>query len=199
MSYGLVPYLVNYDQLRAFWGSRNAPEVEHIKSVWKSQIAENADVYAHMIQNGAPSLGRALDEICMGQIDKPQFASQYAYALEILCAQLGQKAANQSLSPVEERWLQSTIDPIFHRWGLGMTFSTRMLTKGAWPIPIPASLGIPYGGSIAPDDLEQALMVMRNGTPPQGIDRRAIMVLGEIRGWLEGASARRGGLVCFYY
>src|SRR5581483_5961180 len=124
MSQGIIPYLVAWDQLRAFWGSHNAPEVERIKTVWKAQIHENADVFAHQIQNGAPTLARALDEICMGQVQSPQFASQYAYALEILCAQLGQKTSNQFVQAIEERWLQSTIDPVLQRWGLGMTFTT---------------------------------------------------------------------------
>jgi hypothetical protein len=199
MANALIPYLVNYDLLRGFWGSRNAPEVERIKTVWKSQIAENADVFAHLVQNGAPTLGRALDEICFGQLSRPQFPSQYAYALEILCASFGQKVSNQFFSPVEETWLQAKVDPVLQRWGLGMVFTTRMLTSGVWPLAIPQSTGFPFGGSIAPDELEQALMVMRNGTPPQGLDRQTVMVLGEIRGWLEAAAARRAGLVTFYY
>jgi len=199
MSQGIVPYLVAWDPLRAFWGSRNAPEVERIKTVWKSQVNDNAEVFAHLIQNGAPNLARALDDICMGQVSKPEFPSQYAYALEILCATFGQKAGNQFVQAIEERWLQANIDPVLQRWGLGMTFTTKMLTHGSWPLPIPPSKGFPFGGSIAPDDLEQAVMVMRNGSPPSGISRETVMVHGEIRGWLETAAARGGGLVCFYY
>src|SRR5579862_6591274 len=102
MANALIPYLVNYELLRGFWGSRNAPEVERIKTVWKTQIKDNADVFAHVVSNGGPTLGRALDEICMGQLERPQFASQYAYALEILCASFGQKVPSQSVAAVEE-------------------------------------------------------------------------------------------------
>ncbi len=199
MAESLIPYVVDWNAVRGFFGSRNAPEVERIKSVWKSQIVDNADVFAYLIQNGAPSLGRALDELCMGAPQKPEFASQYVYAFEILCAVYGNKQPNQSVTNVDEAWLQSSLDPVFRAWGLGMVFTSRQLIHGAWPIAIPRPSGLPKGGAIAPDELEYAVMVMRNASPPARLDPRVIAALGEIRGWLETASARSGGLVCFYY
>jgi hypothetical protein len=195
----LIPYVVPWDPLRAFFGGRDVPELERIKNIWKTQIAENADVYGYMIQNGAPTLGQALDHLCAGDVRKPEFASQYAWALEVLCAHIGQKHPNASVTRVEESWLAQTIDPVFRGWGLGMVFTTKMLIHGAWPLHIPQPTGTPYGGSVSPDEVEHALMVMRSATPPGRLDLRAVQVLGEIRGWLEAAAARHAGLVCFYY
>jgi hypothetical protein len=199
MSESLIPYAVAWQPLREFWGSRNVPEVERIKNVWKTQIAENADIYSYMIQNGAPTLAQALDQLCAGQIQRPDFPSQYAYALEILCVQFGTKLPNAAFSPVEETWLEQKIDPVLKRWGLSMTFTISMLTHGAWPLPIPAARGVPFGGALGPDELEHALMVMRSASPPAQLDRQTMQALGDIRGWLETASSRRAGLVCFYY
>ncbi len=195
----LIPYVVAWEPLRKFWGSRDVEQVEHTKSVWKTQIQENGDIYSFIVQNGGPTLAQALDQICLGYIETPQFASQYAYALEILCAQHGQKLPNQALANVDEPWIESTIDPIFRRWGMGMIFTMQHLLHGAWPLAIPKPQGFPFGGSIGPDEIEQALMTLRNANPPSGVDRRTIGVLGEVRGWLETAGSRRAGLVCFYY
>lgn len=193
---GIVPYLVSLDELRAFAGSKDTAKLQRIESLFKQEIAENGDLYRQAIADGAPSLKQALAAICNGE---PMHGggAQYVYALEILCAHFGGPLRNASVYPVEEQWLLRTIDPVFDAWKLGDVLDFRRLIYGVWPIKLPHA-EFPRGGTVEAKDVERALGIMRSGPPPR-VDKDTIGVIGDVRGWLEAASGRKAGLVCFYY
>jgi hypothetical protein len=198
---GIIPYVVQIDPLRKFFGSMNVPELEKIKSANKTYITEQDEIFRWLIDGGAPPLNQALDHICAGDIRRPQFASQYAYALELLCAHFGQPQPNQHTNPIDADWFISSMEQVLRAWGLGTVLHAEAILRGVWPLPIPRnnSKEPPTGGTIMPDEIEHAIMAMRNGSIPGNLDPRAIPMLGELRGWFEAAAAARGALVCFYY
>jgi|GEM_PF-2815739 len=195
---GIVPYAVRLESLRSFFGSKNVPELEKIKSLNKQYLADYQNDQASAIAAGAPSLGHALDHLCVGEIRKPDHPTPYAWALELLCAHFGQKQANRFTESVDDHWLVRHLDPVFKGWGLGTVLSTATFLRGQWPLPIPAPRGLPTGGALTSDEIEHALMAMKNGAVPK-VDQQVISVLGDLRGWFESASASSSGLVCFYY
>jgi hypothetical protein len=184
MSAALVPYLVPLDELRAFCGSRDAARCMKLETLFKHELAEE------------PGTDVALRHLCMGEPLRGAPAS-YVWALEILCAHVGQKLPNQAVGAFGDEWLLRVVDPIFDAWGVGDFFKLKRLVYGTWPAKLPHA-EFPRGGALEPDDLVRALEVMRRGALPR-FDREVIGIIGEVRGWLEAAAARRAGLVAFYY
>ena len=193
---GIVPYLVPLDQLRAFAGSKDVALVQRMQTLFKGEIAENASINRQAIADGAPSLFDCLMNIAMGQPLKG-FGAQYVYALELLCAHFGGKLRNTAMYPVDDDWLMRVVDPIFEAWKLGDWLSFKKLTYGYWPYKLPHA-DFPRGGTIEADAVGHALGVMRAGALPK-FDKEVVGLIGEVRGWLEAAVARKAGLVCFYY
>jgi hypothetical protein len=193
---GLVPYLVSLDELRAFAGSKDLARAQKIESLFKNEIAENSSLNRQAIIDGAPTLGQALAKIAAGETLRG-FGAQYVYALELLCAHFGQKLRNSSVYPVDDDWLMRVVDPIFDAWKLGEWLSFKRLVYGAWPVKLPHA-EFPRGGTLEAQEVERALGVMRAGALPR-FDKEVVMLIGEVRGWLEAAVARHAGLVCFYY
>jgi hypothetical protein len=196
---GLVPYVVPLEELRAFAGSKDMARVQKMATLYKGEVSENASINRQAIADGAPNLLDALTQITNGTAMKggPGSGPQYVYALELLCANMGQKVRNASVYPVDDEWLMRVVDPIFDGWKLGEWLSFKKLIYGAWPIKLPHA-EFPRGGCIEAGDLERALGVMRAGALPR-FDKDVVQLIGEVRGWLETAVPRKLGLVCFYY
>ncbi|HEX9104502.1 MAG TPA: hypothetical protein VF997_19960 [Polyangia bacterium] len=181
---GLVPYLVPFEPLRAFAGSRDPNACMKIESLFKRELADE------------PGSDGALRRICMGEPAAGDGAP-YVWALEILCAHFGQKLPNASVANADDEWLMRVVDPVFDAWRVGDFVKIKRLVYGTWPIKIPHAES-PRGGAIDAGDLARALDVMRKGALPK-FDREIIAVIGEVRGWLEACVARNAGLVGFYY
>jgi hypothetical protein len=181
---GLVPYLVPFDQLRAFAGSRDPNACMKIETLFKRELADE------------PGTDGALRRICMGEPATGN-GTPYVWALEILCAHFGQKLPNASVANADDEWLMRVVDPVFDAWRIGDFVKVKRLVYGAWPIKIPHA-ELPRGGAIEAADLARALDVMRKGALPK-FDREIISVIGDMRGWLEACVARNAGLVAFYY
>ncbi len=181
---GLVPYLVPFEPLRAFAGSRAPNACMKIESLFKRELADE------------PGTDGALRRICMGEPAAGN-GTPYVWALEILCAHFGQKLPNAAVADVDDEWLLRVVDPVFDGWRVGDFVKLKRLVYGSWPIKIPHAES-PRGGAIEHGDLVRALEVMRRGALPK-FDREVIAVIGEVRGWLEACAARNAGLVAFYY
>jgi hypothetical protein len=181
---GLVPYLVPFDQLRAFASSRDPNACMKIETLFKRELADE------------PGTDGALRRICMGVANSGD-GTPFVWALEILCAHFGQKLPNASVANADDEWLMRVVDPVFDAWRVGDFVKLKRLVYGNWPIKIPHA-EFPRGGSIDAPDLARALDVIRRGALPK-FDREVITVIGEMRGWLEACVARNAGLVAFYY
>jgi hypothetical protein len=198
MSAGIVPYSVPLEPVRAFFGGGDASLCMKLETLFRREIADNGSLHRQAIADGAPALDVALRQLCSGTPQARGFgASQYVYALELLCAHFGQKLRNQEVFPVDDEWLLRMVDPVFDGWGVGDFVKFQKLVYGRWPIKIPHA-EFPRGGAIDADDLDRALAVMRRGALPK-FDQGIVGVIGDVRGWLEAATQKRQGLVCFYY
>jgi hypothetical protein len=181
---GLVPYLVSFEQLRAFAGSKDPNACMKIETLFKRELADE------------PGTDAALRRICMGEAATGN-GTPYVWALEILCAHFGQKLPNASVANADDEWLMRVVDPVFDAWRLGDFVKMKRLVYGTWSIKIPHAES-PRGGAIDAAELARALDVMRKGALPK-FDREIIAVIGDVRGWLEACVARSAGLVAFYY
>jgi len=187
---GLVPYLVPFEALRAFAGSKDPNACMKIETMWKREIAEE------------PGVEGALRRICMGggaggSGGGGEDGAAYVWALEILCAHFGQKLPNAAVAAADDEWLMRVVDPVFDAWHIGDFVKMKRLVYGSWPVKIPHAES-PRGGSVTAEDVGKALEVMRKGALPR-FDREVIQVVGDVRGWLEACAARGAGLVAFYY
>jgi len=86
---GLVPYLVPFDALRAFAGSRDPNACMKIEGLFKRELADE------------PGAAGALRRLCMGEPPSGDGAP-YVWALEILCAHFGQKLPNASVATIDD-------------------------------------------------------------------------------------------------
>jgi len=193
---GIVPYAVSLAELRAFVGSKDTAQLLKIDMLFKAEIADNASINRQAIADGAPTLSQALVRMCMGEALKG-FGAQYVYALELLCAHFGTKLRNSSVYPSDDDWLMRVVDPIFDAWKLSEVLTIKRLVYGNWPVKLPYA-EFPRGGMLEADDVQRALGVMRGGALPK-FDKEIVGIVGEVRGWLEAAAARKAGIVCFYY
>ena len=197
MAAGLVPYSVSLNALRGFVGSRDPVACQKLETLFKREIADNASLQRQAIADGAPTLDVALRHLCMGDVATRGFGAQYIYALELLCAHFGNKLRNSAVYPADDEWLMRMVDPVFDAWGLGDFVKLKSLIYGRWPVKVPHA-DFPRGGTLEADAVARGIDVMRRGALPR-FDREIIGVIGEVRGWLEAASASQSGVVCFYY
>ncbi len=198
MHHGLVPYLVPLDSVKAFWGCHQPAMVARIAERFRQEMQDNEVVHRQEIAAGAPTLAAALEELSSGQASAVGHGFQYASALELLCAHYGELLPNDPVYPIERTWLKRELDPIFQRWNIAHLISAERMIGGAWPLPIPSPQDLPAGGTIELSTILEIVAVMRN-TPPPELRGNAIPVIGQMRQWLETASARQLSIVFFYY
>lgn len=210
MSYSLVPYLVDLEQLRRAIGCKSEALLAEV-------IAGNPDVLRDEESDDEElSLTQALRHLVMGEPPEAGSAHQYGYALMELCRHLGEE--------LPERDLWESI----HSDVLEATGADELLSRTGPPAPLPKIDNFPYIGHL--EAAQIAALVDRLGegrlisAAPSGrkprrsfrswligkllsrITRREPMTAEEVRecldeyeGWLRQAAAKKKSLVFFYY
>ncbi|MGV3719289.1 MAG: DUF7691 family protein [Actinomycetota bacterium] len=210
MSYSLVPYLVDLEQLRQAVGGKN-------EALLAAVIAGNPDA----LQDAEPddeelSLAQALRHLVMGEPLDAGSAHQYGYALMELCRHLGEE--------LPERDLWESI----HSNVLESTGADELLSRTGAPVPLPKIDDFPYIGHLEAAQISALVDRLGGGrlisASPTGrkprrsfrswligkllsrITRRGPMTAEEVRecldeyeGWLRAAAAKKKSLVFFYH
>jgi hypothetical protein len=186
MSYEVNAYLVELERLRATYGSHDQALVQDIQTACANRIA------FHDEWDGHRALVQALQEIIDGEVNHPDHAYQYAYALELLCRYLGETLPNVEfvgLRPAGIAFIQRL---------RGLDFARR-------PLPIP-ELPVPGDGpDIGYFTSREANRFLADPTIPgrEGADAYdqawEVAVQEQYRTWLRAAVDRQMDVVIFLY
>jgi hypothetical protein len=210
MSYSLIPYVVDLDQLRNAVGSKD-------EALISALIAGDPERFQDEDPDDEEiSLGKALRQLIMGEPLDAGSAHQYGYALKELCGHLGEEVA--------ERDLWESI----HWEVLESTGADELLNQSGSPVPLPRIESFPNIGHLRAADVTALVAKLGSGhlstAAPSGrkprrslrsrlvgmllsrIVRREPMsaedvreCLDEYEGWLRKAAAERKSLVFFYH
>lgn len=209
MSYNLVPFLVDLDQLRGAIGSKDTTLLAALQRA-------NPDAFQYDEDDEGISLGQALKHLVMGERPDPASAHQYGYALMELCGHLGEEVA--------ERDLWSSI-----RWEvLESTGADQLLSQTGPPVPLLPMDDFPVMGHLQAAEIAALVAKLGNGRVTtaapsgrkprrslrsrligwlfSGLTRREPMTAEDVRecleeyeGWLREAAAKHKSLVFFYH
>jgi len=213
MSYTLVPYLVDLDELRRVVGSGDAALLERARERAPDTFAEPE----RDEDDEEVSVGTALRHLVMGEPPQADSAHQYGYALEHLCAVLGRG--------LDAGWWEAIRWPVLDATGM-----SEVLDSGP-PVPLPKIADFPRIGFLEPPAIA-ALAARAAAGPlasiaPSGkrrkpsIQQRLLLgvvgavfrlpsrepltpeelrdCLDEAAAWLREATGTGKGLVFFYY
>jgi hypothetical protein len=193
--HGLVAFAVRLEQLAAFWGCRDASELERLQSLTRRPGSESA-----VPPEGEPPLPleQALAELCRGELSRPETPRPYVLALKHLCEHLGAQLPGPTAAQLALDELRSLLDPVMAAAGFGERATDEVLLGAGWPLPIPEDGSLPRGGTLRQESIQSLLGALRNAPVPAGTSLQSVKLLGDVRGWLEMAATQQAGLVCFY-
>ena len=184
MSYSLVPYFVDLDQLRRVVGSKDETLIAAVHASDPARFddagGENDDGYGEEL-----SLGAALSQLVMGEKLNKSHAHQYGYALERVCEHVGQRLTCNLWCGVRWAAMEDTgVDAI--------------LTRSGPPVKLPPIPDFPTIGYL--DRQEVRAMVEQMGEEGLGHEDAELReLLKEFEGWLREAAGSGKDLILFYY
>ncbi len=211
MSYSLVPYLVDLNDLRRAIGSKDTELLEAVIQGDPDRFPpDDLDE-----SDGEVSGCRALRDLVMGTVPEAGSGHPYGYALERLCDHLGRR-------------LDADMWESIHWEVLEDTGFEAVLSGSGSPVPLPPIDDFPTIGHLTPEQVQEIVRNMRGGrlktAAPDGrkprpslkswlvrrlmsrITRRGKLsdedlreLLDEYEGWLRKAAATHQALVFFYY
>lgn len=210
MSYSLMPYAINLDQLRNAVGSKDEALLAEIQEANPEAFAEDDH------DEDEISVGRALRDLIMGHPPVAASAHQYGYALKVLVEHLGEWLPSDMWESITWRVLQTT--------GMG-----DLLQDSGTPVPLPKmDDGFPAIGHLTADRVKELASKLQ-GTPPKTVDltgkkkRRTfgqwavdkviekithrsmpgdddlVECMEEYAGWLRDAAGKGKAIVFFYH
>jgi hypothetical protein len=208
MSYTLVPYAIDLEELRGAVGSKDEALLASIREGWTEDVDEEER------EEGKVTADRALNDLIMGTPRGEEAGYQYGYALERLCEHLGERLAADYWESITWRVLQGT--------GMG-----DLLHESGPPVPLPKIDDFPTTGHLTADRVRE-LAARLGEKPPTSValsgkkkrrsfqewlvgkvlekitrrpmprDEDLVECMEEYAGWLREAAAKGKGIVFFY-
>jgi len=184
MSYSLVPYAIDLEQLRAAVGSRNASLKKEVYTACAERIEEDADDLED--DDEALTLKAAIGELIDGQLSDEDSAHQYGYALEALCQSLGQSLDVDLWCGV--RWA-----------AMEVTGLDESIMAAGPPVDLPDLSGdFPTIGHLDANAVAAAVDKL-DAAPSKHDDPDAQELFAEYETWLRTAHKAGKAIVFFYY
>jgi hypothetical protein len=205
MSYGITPYVVPLAALQAAFGSRSeqllaavragrADAFREIEAALREETSSATQAPTEA-DAGPPSIEQALTEIVEGSVSRPDHAAAYGHALELCCAELGERQPSLQLSTTRTDLLDE-LDLLLARHQSPLR--TARLLDGPIPVPVPRPAAFPGISMLEGAEVAAALSAL-GAIDATGVDPAVADALARIRGWLEACASERGRvLVCFF-
>jgi hypothetical protein len=183
MSYSLVPYAIDLEQLRAAVGSRNASLKQEVCAANAERIEEDAE---DLEDDESLTLKAAVSELIDGEFSDEDSAHQYGYALEALCSHLGQSLDVNLWCGV--------------RWeAMDVTGLDDVIIDSGPPVDLPDLTGnFPTIGHLDAKAVAAAVGQL-DASPSKHDDSDAQALLAEYETWLRTTHQAGKGIVFFYY
>lgn len=187
MSYGFTAYRVSITKLAKFGAGGAA--LERLVDAASETIEEHDEWFEDEIGAGAPSLEQALRQLVAGTPAQGHgFA--YAYALEVLCAYVGEQLAATCSAQSDE------LDAALVAAGVTYPVTAHLLDFDP-PLPIPEPDGFPAVTTVVAGECEVAAAAWEAAMPALSEDQR--LLASEYVAWFRACTAPGDSLVLFYY
>jgi hypothetical protein len=174
MSYVLTPYLVDLNKVQQAFGSRDEALVATLIKGSPQQADEEAETLK----------AKVLRDLIMGEASDPELAEEYGFALEMLCAHVGEVIPPNAWCGV--RWAA------VNKAGLAP-----LLTQVGPPVPLPRRGDYPTVGHLTADQVA-AKVAELGDTHLTSDDQDMQELLQEYEGWLRQAALKGKAIVLFY-
>ncbi len=194
MGYPFSAYAVDLKKLAAAAGSKDKKLEAALAKKHAMHFEDNAESFEDEIEEGAPTLAKAVGEIIAGTAPKKsKHGFQYGYALELLTMHFGTRIDEDELglgcSEAIDPFLKKAKRPDFEK-----------LTKeGVFPFPIPPPSDFPGIGTMNAKDIAACIAALDAIAPLTKDDDDATEVADALRSWCKKATKKKCGMVWFYY
>lgn len=192
MSYGTMVYSVDFDKLRAIFGSGDNGTRRAISGRFKRDIYRLNDDFDWSNERGEASVFEALRHMIMGgEPVEGLEGAMYGYGYKFIVEFFGRFMPNSCFYPCNSSHQSSEIQPQLDAHGVKLSLFSLSFggaVGGSFPMPD----DFPGFGYWSPEAVASAHEIMKD---LDGLSDE----LAEIRGWLSHASAEGHGLVGFYH
>ncbi|MBX9624802.1 MAG: hypothetical protein K2X82_13435 [Gemmataceae bacterium] len=199
MSYGMMPFAVDFHKLRGWIGSGNAALLDEFRGGWTDLFAE-IDELDDPDEPGLPSAD-ALRHLILGEPFDPDYGFKYAYLLKQLAWEAGDHLPNLHWGGVDTTWIYGTFDPALAAAGVpakSFGVATHLLYRGA-TVPIPDPYDFPLMGYLLPEEAPAVAAALAGIDPERFRPIDGHEQFHALRGWLETCRTSGRGLMTFYH
>jgi hypothetical protein len=192
MSYGLMVYAVNIEQLQAVCGGGDMALYAQIVERFGAEMGEQDRQFGHQIYHQSdPSMAAGLRQLLLTGRGNAFDGYIYGYALEYIVRFLGKRLNNQLFYPCEINFLSATIGNRLTGVQIDNLIFRGLLMDVTYPDDFPL-----YGHLTAAEVTTAAaqLQDVLADYADQDLDE-----LAWIAAWLQYAADRNQGLVGYYY
>jgi hypothetical protein len=195
MGYGLMVHAVDFALLKRVAGSRDKNRLEQLKNNARMQheIKEHNEYFSYSIDNGAPRLEKALEDIIMGTVPQERnygYAYGYAYLHLSECCR-GIHLSNSYWCPTPFSSIIE-VDEIYEKGGLSSRrVVSDLVLKGALIKGLPSPDDFPAMGYVLPEKVLEVNAEMEQldmNKLLEGHDRITQGAIQQVRDWYKEAA-----------
>jgi hypothetical protein len=203
MSYGIMAYAIDLDEIRAVIGSRSQQALE----TYEADFAHDAAAIDEFLEDHAeegegeplPTARDALRQLIMGEPMDERVGFAYAYCLKYLCDAHGEFLDNGAWYSVRTAFLEQVQNALDGAGVAPETISVARLTAGGSPIAIPDVEEWPGIGFLARDAIRGALDSLARVNPAEIADGHVRDSVKQLTEWLSICRDQNRDLICFYH
>lgn len=199
MSYSLLSYLVDLEELRRTCGSADAAMKADLRLRLDERCRDLDRQFDSEIQGGAPAIGTALEQLLDGTAPpRTEHGFAYVCALHLLCEHLGQALENEWFTDFHSSY-EEAVDEALASRGLAGVLSVGRFYTGEPPVPLPREMedgGIPSVGYLTPDQA-RAILGRSTENEAESSDFEVDEGVDQCLGWLTSAVESDRAMVSF--
>jgi hypothetical protein len=187
MSSAINVYAVSIERLKQVVGSRDRSAVDAIVADLEHFLSTIDDID----EDAEMTCAEAVAELVNGETSDDAPGYLYGYALEAICAHVGEELPNICPIAGASDWIEE-VDAVLKRKGIPVRLSG--LVFGGSPVPIPEPDDYPSIGKWPAAEVPGALKAFQS-LDVTDIDDEMAETLAQMRGWLEAAAKTPGASV----
>ncbi len=185
MSSTISVYAVSLDRLKQVVGSGDQGMIDAIVDARQDFLSTIDDID----DEAEFTCADAVADLVNGETTEDVAGYLYGYALEAICAYIGEELPNIcGIAGGATAWMKE-VDSLLESKGVPVRLNT--LVFGGSPIPIPEPDDAPFIGEWSASDVPPALAAFRS-LNLIGVDDEMAETFAQIRGWLDEAAKRPG-------
>lgn len=187
MSSGINVYLVDIERLKQAIGSGDQSLIDAIVKETRGFLSTIDDID----DEAELTCADAVAELINGQISEDVPGYLYGYALEAICAHLGEELPNVAQIAGASEWMEE-VDQILERKGISVRFNG--LVYHGSPVPIPEPDDYPFIGQWTAAQVAAAVPAFR-AADLSDLDAEMAETIRQMCAWAEAAASQPGSSI----